>query len=125
MCNAILGRLLVVLAVLLLLLTRWGGAGANRKQETDTGVGVSSFGTFGCAHTLFASTLDDARWTTDATAYGDRQFVRHVSRLRGTIARRYWFGLIARETWRTAAAGSSRQRRPRCAPTQRSPNARG
>ena len=46
MCNTMLCRSLVVFAVLLLLLMRWGGDGANRTHETDTGVGLCSFGTY-------------------------------------------------------------------------------
>ena len=54
MCNAILGRSLVVLAVLLLLM-RWGGDRADRTHETDMGVGWGSFGTFDGACALGAS----------------------------------------------------------------------
>ena len=50
MCNALLGRLLVVLTALLLLLTWRGGDQANGTQRADVGGEGSSFGTIGAAH---------------------------------------------------------------------------
>ena len=91
--------------------------GTSKTQETTAALGGSSFGTFATAHALgtlaptrgaswlhcaidpagrssfgtFDPLRDDRRQVQRAASSGEGTFVRHFSRARGTIARRYWF----------------------------------